>query len=538
MQLSKEIMPARIAPLSKMSELKKTSVKDESVYGSTEFYPSSWYSYDLGAGRDFDDKQVIFAKVMCYPVRYSPATSTVDYATGFDITVTYDAPVTTTNALNTCDMVVIAPAAFEAKLQPLIDDKINHGVNTTFKSMEDIYAQYDGADPPEQVKYFIKEAYDTLGIKYVLLVGGLNSHINADDKDATSYGSTDWHVPVRYVSIPQGDDEGCICDIYYGCLYNETGAFDSWDSNGDGYYAAWGAGMGIPNDVFDMYPEVYVSRLAVTNKIEVNLMVKKIIKYESTGPDAKAWYKKFVGVGGKTFDYYGGKPDGEYLCDLAFNYTKNAVPDLTLVPVYTTNRDSGGPVPDPKGIAKTFSKGAGFVDFEGHGFPLGWNTIWFDGEYDNHDWAGGISIYYFWQLFNGNKQPVVVVGGCHNAMFNISVIPGIKDKAGTSYFCYGYPGPFCFSWGLMLKYPGGAIGSTGCTGYGMGYEGNPNTLSGELEMNFFSQIGNGTENLASAHSGAIRKFLNEEPIDQIEAFCITNWEVFGDPSLKFGGYAS
>ena len=77
---------------------------------------------------------------------------------------------------------------------------------------------------------------------------------------------------------------------------------------------------------------------------------------------------------------------------------------------------------------------------------------------------------------------MVIVGGCHNGMYNVSIIPCIKDKNGATYFTYGWPVPVCFSWGLVIKPRGGAIASTGCTGYGMGYEGNPVTLSGELEI--------------------------------------------------------
>jgi hypothetical protein len=91
----------------------------------------------------------------------------------------------------------------------------------------------------------------------------------------------------------------------------------------------------------------------------------------------------------------------------------------------------------------------------------------------------------------------------------------------------------------VVKSKGGAIACTGDTGYGIGSGSNPLTLSAELEMNFFWEIGvNGTTNLGGAHSGSISKFLNEESIGQTEAFCITNWQVFGDPSLKFGGYSS
>jgi len=537
--LTKEVIPARIAPLSKMSE-RTAYVKDSSVYGSAAFYPSTWFSYDLGAGRNENDQQVTFVKVVCYPVRYSPGNNQIEYAAGFDISVTYTEPMTQPRASTVSyDMVIIAPKSFEAKLQPLIDHKNSKGVATIFKSMEDILAEYTGADQPEQVKYFIKDAYDTWNITYVLLVGGLKNHIFAKDKDTRSAGWKAWWVPVRYVNMPHEDDEGCLSDLYYGCLYNETGVFDSWDSNGDGVYAAWNA-LGAPKDKFDMYPEVYVSRLPVTNKLEVNHIVKKIITYESTGPDAKPWYKNFIGIAGKTFYMWHGQPDGEYLCDVAYNYTKLAIPDLNLIQVYSTNRDTGGLVPEKKDISSTFSKGAGFVDFEGHGYALGWNTIWFDGEYENHDWVGGIGLPDFWRIQNGEKQPVVIVGGCHNGLYNISMLPAMKDKNGTIFFCHGLPGPVCFSWGLVIKPVGGAIASTGCTGYGIGSSsGDPATiLSAALESNFFYEIGHGTTHLAQAHSQAISKYIDEHSIGQTDAFCITNWALFGDPSLMLGGYSS
>jgi len=67
MTLTKEVIPARIAPLSDLSE-STPYVKDSSVYGSAALYPSSWYSYDLGAGRNENDQEVTFVKVVCYPV--------------------------------------------------------------------------------------------------------------------------------------------------------------------------------------------------------------------------------------------------------------------------------------------------------------------------------------------------------------------------------------------------------------------------------------------------------------------------------------
>jgi hypothetical protein len=95
----------------------------------------------------------------------------------------------------------------------------------------------------------------------------------------------------------------------------------------------------------------------------------------------------------------------------------------------------------------------------------------------------------------------------------------------------------------VVKPRGGAIASTGCTGFGLGSEDegvdDPVTLSSALEMNFFWQIGhNSVTNLAKAHSQAITKYINEHAIHQLDAFCITNWALFGDPSVKLGGYSS
>jgi hypothetical protein len=435
-------------------------------------------------------------------------------------------------------MVVIAPASFQSSLQPLIDEKNTKGVKTIFKSVEDILNEYQGYDQPEQVKYFIKYAYDTWGITYVLLVGGLKSHIIAKDKDTISAGWKAWWVPVRYVSMPEEDDHGTLSDLYYGCLYNATGSFDSWDSNSDGVYAAWGL-FPYKRDIIDMNPEVYVGRLPCTTVREVKVVVNKILTYESTGPTEKPWYKTFIGIGGKTFANYTGIPDGEYLCDLAYNYTKNAIPDLQLVRCYSSYRYSAsGLTPTPKNITKSLNNGAGFVDFTGHGNPLSWNTIWFDGVYPKN-WTGGLNVGDFPSISNGDKYPIVVVCACHNGLYNLSMIPCFLDKTGAIYFCYGTPFPVCFCWGLVVKPRGGAVASTGCTGYSWGDDNYPATLSYKLDPNLFWQIGmNGATNLGQAHSKAIQKFLAEEQIGQLEAYCLTEWELFGDPSLRFGGYSS
>ena len=539
MNLKKEVVPARLTLFSQGDKV-TTYEKDPAIYQSIEFYPDTCFSYDLGAGRNENDIQVTFVKVICYPVRYSPLNNEIQYTGGFDIQVSYTEPQTPqlASAADDYDMVIIAPAKFQDALESLVTHKNSKGIRTMFKSVEDILAEYEGFDPPEQIKYFIEHEYYQSNLTYALLVGGLKSHLYAKDKDTSSAGWKAWWVPVRYVNMPHESDEGCLSDLYYGCLYDAMGEFDSWDSNGDGVYAAWGA-SGVLRDTLDLYPEVYVSRLPCVTIREVKSVVNKIITYENSGPEDKPWFNNFVGIAGKTGEYYQGKPDGEYLCDLAYNYTKNTIPTLELTRCYSTLRDVGGRTPIAKDILKSLNEGAGFVDFQGHGNTYAWNTIWHDGEYPD-DWTGGFNIILYPFVRNRNELPIVVVGGCHNGLYNVSMIQGILDKgrAETNYFCYGVPAPFCFSAGLVLKNRGGAIASTGSTGYGIGWVGIPVSLSGKLEVNFFYEIGSSSTHLAQAYGQSIQRFISEEDIGQTEAFVITNWALFGDPSLRIGGYSS
>jgi len=653
--------------------------EDEEIYRSNALFPGNWYDYKIYCGLNNEGVSTTFVIVEVHPVQYAPMENMLYYVSDVEIQVTYDDPgIDATSAGHeSYDLVVIAPEKFSESLQPLIDHKNDHGLDTFLKTTENIYSEYTGRDNPEQIKYFIKDAFETWDIKYVLLVGGLKSYIYAKDKDDCNQGSTAWYVPVRYTNLPSGDEVGVISDLYYSDLYryneiSEEWEFEDWNSNDDGVLAS-------PQDALDLMPDVYIGRLACRNKVEVNIVVDKIINYESTPPDDKPWFKSMVGVAGKTFNlfdgldqdqhfgrdyvfisdfewqefvpyrerltrvevkigqWYGGspdlrlsiekplgnvltfkelpaseirselcdwvsfdvpdvyvvpgekyfitlaaplgseygwrygepdivgkdrypqgnssrgpgydwcfktfdlpedenQPDAEYAVDAAISYMGDLVDNP--VRVYSTNRDTGGLTLTTEDITTSISQGAGYVLFQGHGNPLSWNNIWHDGNYPD-DWAEGISIYNFGELSNGEKLPVVIVGGCHNGLFNITLINSILSQKLNEdhwYWTHGSPTPVCFSWGLCVLKQGGAIASTGCTGYGYG-GGTPLDNSGGLEVNFFHQIGqDDSTNLGSAHSGAIRKFITEKTIGSLQRFCIVEFQLFGDPSLKLGGY--
>ncbi|MBN1281200.1 MAG: peptidase C25 [Candidatus Thermoplasmatota archaeon] len=315
-QLTAQVKPAApLLPLTPEYESLSSwgvTMKDEQVYAQTTPYPATWYTTTTGVGLNKDHQHVTFVSVHYYPVRYTPATATLMVAHHADITVTYTPPASTPfPATSTYELVIIAPQKFEAALQPLITHKNDMGVTTFLKTTEDIYAEYDGFDKPEEIKLFIKDAVETLGITSVMLFGGLKSQIYAKPRDDPNQGSKGWYVPVRYTNLFDNPkfpleaestlfDPGVISDLYYADIYEVGGSFSSWDPNGDGIYAAWNK-PGVENDsALDLIPDVALGRLACTSLREVRTVVDKIITYETTtyGSD---WFKKMTVISGDGF---------------------------------------------------------------------------------------------------------------------------------------------------------------------------------------------------------------------------------------------
>src|SRR6056297_1526019 len=112
------------------------------------------------------------------------------------------------------DLVIITGVQFIDEFQVLAVHKNTVGKETLIKSTDEIYNEYAGVDAAEQIKYFIKDAKETYGISYVLLAG---------DESI---------IPIRKSNLDDGVEESFPSDLYYADIFNETGGFSSWDSNG------------------------------------------------------------------------------------------------------------------------------------------------------------------------------------------------------------------------------------------------------------------------------------------------------------------
>jgi hypothetical protein len=214
---------------------------------------------------------------------------------------------------------------------------------------------------------------------------------------------------------------------------------------------------------------------------------------------------------------------------------------------------SNGTFTGESDVKNAFDKGNGFMFFSGHGNPYVWADH-YPGIPGNRRHgsitglrtvdANGPVYYPMNKLTNNYKNPVVVVGGCHNSMFNVSFIPTYFDKYNLrSTHCYGIPTPECWSEMLVSLPKRGAIACMGNTGYGFGILGKWCTSGGVdnwITTEFFKQYGTeGHDVLGEAYSQAITSYIKEfGKSDAGHVQTVQQWVLLGDPSLKMGGYPS
>jgi len=536
--LEKKIAPTP-KPVSFVAGKKVTFNQEEQAVGS--IYPEALFDYHLGAGISGED-HVIFLTVRCYPIQYKPGENKILYRNTAHLSITYDLPTTEPSSVDEFTLLIIAPKAFSKELQPLVDYKISKGVTTKLVTHDEIckgvYFPAEGRDCAEEMKYFIKNAYDQWGIKYVLLVGGRYAE-SIKEK---------WWIPVRYTHL---DDDanyegGYLSDLYFADLYDAYGNFSSWDSNGNGIFAEWN---NQGKDIIDMYPEIYIGRLPCTRVDQVKTMVKKIITYEDTTYGAE-WFKKMVVVGGDsapapTDPWYEGEEENK----LALEYMTG----FDGVRLWTSNGNFTG----TQDVIDGISAGCGFLFFDGHGNTMAWST---HPPKNESAWISGLLVTDMSKLKNGEKLPITVCGGCHNGQFNTSLSNMFKGflENGLSYFKSTKPYgefwsylwlPSVWAWKLMNVKNGGSIATMAYTGLDWFAEGDYNNdtipdctqfLSGYTNTQFFKNYGvNNMTILGQAHSQALIDYLNAFPPmqDKLDCKTVQEFVLLGDPSLQIGGYS-
>lgn len=535
-EILKEIRPAPEPVIdSTYTTNSNNEIKSKDVYSSFNLYPDTLFNYRTCTGLD-GIEHVVFLIVQYYPIRYSPARNILYFYDTAQISIVYKEPYYPITFSNESDLVIISPFKFESALQPLIEHKNNLGMKTIFKTTEDIYSEFtDGRDNQENIKLYIKDAIEKEGINYVLLVGGHKGQRSS------------WYIPVRNTNnhVGFGFELGVDSDLYYADIYKNNGtAFEDWDSNGNGIFAEYRFGS---KDIIDGAPDVYVGRLPCRSIRDVKTVVKKIINYEEEQA-AEAWFKKMVLIGGDTYPDKG--PIDAYEAEIDTNISASYMDGFVFERLWT----SLGTLTGQKDVESLISEGCGFIHMAGHANPSSLVTFP-PGDVNKENKIIILSMYNVFnplklnpKLGNKEKLPIIVIGGCHNSQFNVTlknIIKGIQKHGFIGYFNYTFFKmewiPKCFSWWLTIKSNGGAIATMGNSGLGMGIPGfdYPNGLDGWLLPRFFFNYGQlGKNHVGEAHGAAITDYVKEFDInsDDADRQMVEQWVLIGDPSLLIGGY--
>jgi len=498
---------------------------DEDIYESSNLYPSDWVTFHTGGGLLFGDHKT-FLSIRVYPVRYSPLNDEIQYIDQISITITYQEPgEKILNENSEYELLIIAPDQFNSQIQKLATHKNNMGVNTIFVDLSELYDQTSqGRDEAEKVKYYIKNAIETWGIKYVLLIGGRTGQ------------SRSWYLPVRYSHVIPPDEQEYaeqkfLTDLYFADIYDSIGGFSSWDSNENDVFAEWDE---TNRDEMDLYPDVYVSRLPCRYSFEVSTMVNKIINYEKE-KCSDSWFKNLVLVAGDAYDDPDHFNEGELVCEEAIY----RMPDFTPVRLYAAE----GQDINKASVKQVIDPGCGFAYFPGHGNPLTWATHY---PPDGTEWTTGFDAFDMSSLKNGKKLPIVVVGGCHNAQFDVCLMNLFADFQNARR--YSTWAPRCWAWWLTCKFNGGSIATIADTG--LGTHGREDTdhngiadyievLDGWLELRFLEMYGlEDGAYLGQNHGETLTQYLHRfyGSGEKMDAKMVQQWILFGDPSLKIAGY--
>jgi len=419
---------------------------------------------------------------------------------GGEVRIDYE--ISPSNFPDTYEFLIVCPDGWKDVVQRFKEHKEAHGIKTMVVGLNEIYGgKYfatQGRDDAEKIKYFIKDAIEQWGIKYVLLVGGRKPGMKEE-----------WLMPVRYSYLNDRSssweyERRFISDLYYADIYDGNGNFSSWDSNENGYYGEYDHELNGEKlkDRVDLIPDVYLGRIMARNRMELGRVLDNIIQYENN----PAGIKEAIMCGG---DLYLHDPwdvaEGEHLLDAI----AERMHGYQIEKIYASQEFNA------KKINEAINEGAEFVFFEGAGN----HHLWATHPKDDEKW-----IFYYERnilALKNSHLPIVMTSGARLGQFN-------KTRE-------------CFNWFFVAK--GKAVASIGSTGLcWIGHGPNITTMFlGNLHLRMAEKMADGNF-LGDAWGDAIAEYLCNFSWDGVaKAFhmkAAEEIEIFGDPTLKIGGYAS
>jgi len=447
------------------------------------------------------------------------------------------------------DLIIITPTSFSDELQILLEHKEQHAVATKIVTLEEIYNSVyfpaEGRDDAEQIKYFIKDAIENWNTRYIMFVGGKEEiPVRYSIFRFNSFIEYKWEF--LFPDICSFKSNGFITDLYYADIYDENGSFCSWDSNNNSMFGEIGQDGAI--DEVDLYPDICVGRVLCQTSEEVETIVNKIIDYENNAFGGE-WFNNLILCGGDThpntweeillslaFKNITGKRyriawEGEYMC----NQVAKCLDTFTAKKLYSTGllgiRAKRLTI---RNINNAINDGAGFLLFSMHGSPTRLVTFppFNKKKSIQLPSPSGYYISEVQKLTNNGKLPIAVFSSCSNGDFNTVSSP--------------------IAWEFVKHSNGGAIASFALTTEGNIYPTTMYTesLSGHTTMSVFEAYADGIDSLGEIWVETIKRYLdddiawsisehlnsNGDSLVWLNFLALEEWILFGDPSLKIGGY--
>ena len=296
-----------------------------------------------------------------------------------------------------------------------------------------------------------------------------------------------------------------LSDLYYADIYDDTLGFSSWDSNDNDIFAEYN--WYGNTDELDLYPDVYLGRLACVNESQVITCVSKIITYETEAAYGQPWFNNLVLIGGDSLPGDEEQVDeGEYVNQHVADTLDQFIP----IKVWASN----GLLWDADNISDAINGGAGFVFFNGHGNITVWAThphessVWIPpGSYTNSDINA---------LTNADELPIVISDACYHCEYDYA--------------------PHCFGWTFLTNPNGGAIAYLGGTNIDVSYGGEAIITKGIerlcVIMSTNYEAGDATFGQLWGHG--VNTYLSPV-MDEIDYITMEEFQPFGDPSLVIRG---
>ncbi len=483
--LEKLLQPLKTPPLPKFSIPLPKSIE------STRVFPSEWYSSRIGVGID-NSEHILYLSIAIFPVRYNISFRGLEILRKCELMIRYVEE--ERKIPDIYDLLIISPGEYREEIEKLKQHKELEDYRVKIVNISDIPSI--GRDLQESIKYFIKQAIEKWGIKYVLLVGN------------------ERFIPSRMVYVEDIRDiftnRKCfISDLYYADIYDANGNFSSWDSNGNNRFSEYKSWLRKPLDDVDLYPDIYIGRIPCNNREELRIYIDKIISYENSNTPPPEWFKRIILVGGDTFtEDISGVEEGEVITAKIAEIMKGFSAEKIW--------DSNGKLRHAEDINKAIEKGAGFIAFEGH---AGANSYRTHPHRTRNEWipVEWYRTYHIRVLSNDGKLPIVTADACNICSFS------------SNYTCFG--------WAFLSKEDGGGIATIGMSSFSWIYPGRFCTegLGGLIHIKTYEAY-QSSENktLGEIWSKAVIGYLNSNPwgLSAYDYKTIEAWELLGDPSLQ------